>query len=93
MAYLSDVVSANIFAMSYEEQFSGDFFDVGTGNNISLNEVKDIILKYHPDLHFDYVAPREGDVRYTKADMSKLANIGWRPDVTISEGIDKCFRV
>jgi len=93
MAYLSDVVSANIFAMSYEEDFSGEFFDVGTGNNISLNEVKDIILKYHPDLHFDYVPPREGDVKYTKADMSKLANIGWRPEVSISEGISKCFKV
>ena len=39
MAHLSDVVSANIFAMEHEKRFDGKNFDVGTGSNISLNEL------------------------------------------------------
>ena len=93
MAYLTDVVSANIFAMHHENNFNGEFYDVGTGSNISLNEIKEIILKYHPSIKFDYVAPREGDVMYTKADMNKLAKLGWRPEVSISEGVERLFKM
>lgn len=92
MAYLNDVVSANIFAMNYHDNFEGEVFDVGTGSNISLNEIKDIILKYHKNVEFDYIEPRAGDVMETKADMSKLAAFGWRPEMSILEGINLCFK-
>lgn len=92
MAYLKDVVSANIFSMNYHEDFGGDVFDVGTGDNISLNEIKDIILKYHYNIKFDYVESRAGDVMVTKADMSKLASLGWRPEMSIVDGINLCFK-
>ena len=43
MAHKFDVVAANIFAMEYEGEFGGRSFDVGTGDNISLNEMKGIV--------------------------------------------------
>ena len=92
MAYLEDVVSANIFAMNHPGKFSGDFFDIGTGDNISLNEIKEIILKSHPDVQFEYVPPREGDVLYTKANISKIQKLGWNPYMNIREGIELCFK-
>ena len=46
MAYLHDVISANIFAMENKENFHGKHYDVGTGQNISLNEIKNIVLDY-----------------------------------------------
>ncbi|MBC8227734.1 MAG: NAD-dependent epimerase/dehydratase family protein [Gammaproteobacteria bacterium] len=92
MAYLKDVVSANMFAMNYHKDFAGEVFDVGTGDNISLNEIKDIILKYHPNVQFDYVDPRAGDVITTKADMSRLGSLGWRPEMSIVDGINLCFK-
>ena len=92
MAHLEDVVSANVFAMNHHEDFSGQHFDVGTGKNISLNEIKDIILKHHPETNFNYVPPREGDVLLTRADMSKLAKIGWHPSVSIEDGVERCFK-
>jgi UDP-glucose 4-epimerase len=91
MAYLSDVVSANIFAMNHLENFKGQHFDVGTGTNISLNEVKEIISQYYPFVNFDYVSPREGDVLHTKANTAPLNNLGWRSSVSIKKGIHRCF--
>lgn len=93
MAYLKDVVSANIFAMEQAERFNGEFYDIGTGSNISLNEIKDIILKNNPNIKFDYVAPRSGDVMFTKADIEKIKKLGWNPSMSIREGVERCFRV
>ena len=91
MSYLDDIVSANIFAMHQEIPFGGKHFDVGTGANISLNEMKNIVLKYHSHVKFDYIEPRKGDVLYTKADTDALTVLGWKSTVSILEGINKCF--
>jgi len=91
MANVKDVVSANIFAMQHEEDFSGKYFDIGTGDNISLNEIAQIVKKYFPKVEFSYVEPRKGDVMYTKADMSPIEKIGWKPQVEITKGVEECF--
>lgn len=91
MLYVHDAVSANIFAMEYDGQFDGKTFDAGTGDNISLNEMKEIVLEYCPQVVFDYVAPRPGDVMYTKANTSSLAELGWKVKMPIEDGIRKCF--
>ena len=33
----------------------GKNFDIGTGENISLIEVKKIVNEFHPNIDFDYV--------------------------------------
>ena len=91
MLHVSDAVSANIFAMSYEENFNGQAYDTGTGTNISLNEVKNIVLEYRPDVEFDYIDPRPGDVLLTKAKAGSLGEKGWSVNYSIEEGIRECF--
>ena len=91
MAHRSDIVSANIFAMEYEGKFGGQHYDVGTGENISLNQMKEIVNGHFPDVHFDYIEERKGDVLLTKADMSPLKTLGWEPKVSIKDGISQCF--
>jgi len=91
MANVKDVISANIFAMKYEKKFNGEYYDIGTGDNISLNEIKDIVLKYFPNLKFDYIQERLGDVLETKADIKKIKEIGWKPSITIKKGINECY--
>lgn len=41
--YVKDVVSANILAGESKESFVGEVFNIGNGNNISVNEVADMI--------------------------------------------------
>ncbi len=93
MAHVSDVVSANIFCMQNRsnKNLLGKALDVGTGNNISINEMKEAVHESLPDLEFEYVPDRPGDVRLTKANIWPLLDLGWKPKVTISEGIKKCF--
>lgn len=91
MAHVNDVVSANVFAMNYEGSFAGANYDVGTGKNISLNEVKEIVHQNHPDVTFDYIRERKGDVLFTKANVEPLANLGWCPKIPLEIGIQECF--
>ena len=91
MVHVNDVVSANIFVMKYEEKFDGDVFDVGTGENISLNEIIRMILNFYPDIKFEKRENRKGDVLLTKAETSKLEKIGWVAKIKIKEGITSCF--
>jgi UDP-glucose 4-epimerase len=92
MLHVDDAVGANLFAMDHEEDFSGAVFDVGTGNNISLNEMREIVLTHFEDIEFDYIEPRLGDVLETKADISKLKKLGWKTKIDIKKGVDRCFK-
>lgn len=91
MLHVTDAISANVFAMEYEGEFNGNHYDCGTGSNISLNEVKDIVLKHFPKTNFKYVDPRPGDVLLTKANSDSLKRLGWQTKINIKNGINQCF--
>ena len=92
MLYVDDAVAANIFAMDHKENFNGAAFDVGTGSNISLNEMKEIVQSHFDNLEFDYVKDRKGDVLETKADTQGLKDLGWKTKTDIKKGVDRCFK-
>ena len=92
MLHVDDAVSANIFAMNREENFNGKVYDIGTGSNISLNEVKQIVNKYFPSLNFSYVDERPNDVMLTKADVEPMKELGWSARTHIFSGIEECFK-
>ncbi len=89
MTHVEDIVSANIFCAENieNEELWGEWYDVGSGENISLNELKDIVLKYFPSQKFEYVPARAGDVMYTKADLNKFKKHGWSSEVPLREGL------
>ena len=91
MAYLDDVVLANLFAMKYKENFNGRYFDVGTGSNISLNEASKIVSSYFPDVKFKYIEERKGDVLLTRAEPESLAKLGFKTQTSIFDGVHNCF--
>jgi len=78
--------------MNHKENFNGKHFDVGTGENISLNEIKNIVLSYYPDVEFDYIEERVGDILLTKANIEPLGELDWEPKIDIKKGIHTCFR-
>jgi len=92
MTHVSDVVDANIFIMNQHQDFNGEVFDVGTGSNISINEIKEVVKKHNPNAVIKYSNPREGDVLFTKADVSKMRKLGWKASVNIFDGINACFK-
>jgi UDP-glucose 4-epimerase len=92
MVNVEDVVKANIFCMEQEIDFEGAVLEVGTGTNISLNQIKLIVNKHFPDVDFDYRSPRPGDVKETKAKIAPLKSMGWTANIDIFDGIEDCFR-
>ena len=93
MTHVDDIVSANIFCAENikKEELWGHWYDIGSGENISLNEMKQVVLKYFPDLEFEYVPPRVGDVMLTKANLSKFKAHGWESKVSLQEGLNSVY--
>jgi UDP-glucose 4-epimerase len=88
--HVEDVLNVNIFCMGHEGNFNGQCFDVGTGDFISIKEMKGIVDDLH-SVQWDYAPPRKGDVKHTCADPSELRKLGWEARVKIKEGIRNAF--
>ena len=93
MTHVDDIVSANIFCAENidKDDLWGHWYDIGSGENISLNELKEIVLKHFPNQKFDYVEPRAGDVMFTEADISKFKSHGWDSKIRLQEGLNDVF--
>lgn len=79
--HVSDIVRANIAA--FHSDAKGMVLNVGSGTNISVQELADLISKDQL-----YEPRRTGDAEITLADISKPREIlGWEPKVRIEEGI------
>jgi UDP-glucose 4-epimerase len=88
--HVDDIVDANIFCMNYERSFGGSHYDVGTGQFISLNEIREIVQKYH-SVEWKFSPSRQGDVRHTCANTLPLATLGWKAKISIRDGINNSF--
>lgn len=89
--FVSDVVAANIAAATTSNQDAfGSAYNIGGGNQISIN---DVIARINEVLGKkiapEYAAPVV-ESRHTKADISRTEQVlGWRPKVTFEEGLKK----
>lgn len=84
--YVDDLADACIFLMN---NYSGnDFFNVGTGRDITISDLADKIKQvvgYEGNLVFNKNKP---DGMYQKLlDVSKIANLGWRHKISLDEGL------
>lgn len=85
--YVGDVVKANLIAgLATIDQSA--IFNVGTGKQITLNNLVETISKIL-DKNVDpvYGPEREGDIRHSVANISKINNIGYKPETTLYEGL------
>jgi len=80
--HVSDVVNANILASDLNnKKVSGELFNIGSGKNYSINEIKDMIGGEH-----QFIPPRKGEVRESLADISKAKKIlNWEPKKVLSQ--------
>ena len=90
--HVDDVIGANIFAMNYPNKFNSACLDVGTGNALSLNDVKELVKKNNK-VDFTYGKAREGDVHSSIADTTRLKNLGWSAIIDTKKAILDCFNL
>jgi len=82
--YVQDVVDANLLAATYKENLKGESFNIGNGNNYSINEVADMLggKKIYGEKRIE---PFE-----TLADNSKAKSIlKWNPKGDLPSWIKK----
>jgi dTDP-glucose 4,6-dehydratase/UDP-glucose 4-epimerase len=88
--YVSDIVNA-VDCIIMNASFDGECFNLGYGKQYALKEVSRCFfdfLHWNGELTFSG-EKRLGDPDYWEADITKLKNIGFRPAVSITEGLKK----
>ncbi|MBA3738689.1 MAG: SDR family oxidoreductase [Actinobacteria bacterium] len=88
--YIDDVVSANLLAARAPEEAWGRVLNVGGGQApTSVNEVLSLVAGFtQSEPEPVHTPPREGDVRWTEADVSLARSlIGYDPSTSIEEGL------
>ena len=78
--YVGDVVNANILASKCSKKLSGEAFNIGNGDNRSVQEIADVFK-----LPCDYL-PARLEPKQTLADNSKAKEVlGWTPTGNVTE--------
>jgi UDP-glucose 4-epimerase len=73
--YVNDVANANIKAMN-TPNISGEIFCVGTAQKTSINDIFNIMnKKYNKDFKATYLDGRDGDIKESICDNSKMIDI------------------
>ena len=79
--FVSDVADA--FVTAAESDVAGEVFNVGTGSPVSVNRLVELLRG-----DVVRVPKRPGEPDRTHADVRKIgARLGWRPKVSIEEGV------
>jgi len=85
--HVDDVVDANLRAATIDSAETA--FNVGTGTSVTINElaetVRDIVDADVPITHVD---PRPGDIRHSKADISRARReLDFDPSIQLADGL------
>ena len=86
--YITNVVEANMRALD-AEGVSGEAFNVGCGENMSLNKVAGVLRELTgKEGNITYGPPRPGDIQQSMADINKARDmLGYEPRVPVREGL------
>ena len=87
--HIDDVVMANILAM--DSDIKHEFFNVGTGNSISILELANAIIRAS-SLSLEPIHGPElsGDVKATQADITLIRKLlNWEPTIRLDDWVTK----
>lgn len=87
--YVDDMASACLHVLNIEGEVP-DLINIGTGEDISIGEVAKMIaekMNFSGEIVFDSDKP-DGTMRKL-LDVSRIQSLGWRPEVSLSEGLDR----
>lgn len=92
--YVDDVVAANLAAADASDEVSGAVINIAGGHPRTINE----ILRAIADAAGTWIEPRRvakraGDIRNSKADLSRAAELlGWKPEADWADGVAATVR-
>lgn len=90
--FVEDIASANLFCME-NDACNFQPFNAGGGESITVERlIRNLISLYgkqdvmQPEMRSDF---RPGDARHMVPDPTKLMSLGWKPQVTLEEGLHR----
>jgi len=92
--YVANAVQSLIKAAAAPARVSGEVYNVGTGRSITVLELVSALNKLlGKNLAPIHGPTRAGDVRFSKADISRTRrDLGYDPDVSFEGGLEKTIR-
>lgn len=83
--FVQDVVQANVLAV---ESNAEGVYNIGSGRSTSVNKLAETVLSLmQKNLAPVYEKPRQGDPRFTLADITRARNFGYEPQWTLEAGL------
>lgn len=91
--HVSDVVEANVLAAKTEnKRCFGEAFNIGSGKNISVNEVTETILNLSKKNIKPIHGPAVIEPRHTMADIKKAKTLlDWEPKTNFEDGFKETY--
>ena len=91
LMFVDDLADACLYL--FNSYTGNDFFNVGTGYDVSIRELVELIMDvvgYHAELKFDTTKP--DGMPQKLMDVSKLSSAGWRATISLEEGLARTYR-
>ena len=89
--HVSDVVQANLLAA--QKGIPGEIYNVASGHTYTLLELADTIEKVSGrKLERVFRPKRAGDVHESSADVRKIKALGFKPQVSLEEGLKQMWK-
>ena len=92
--HVSDIVQGSLLALE-SDKAAGQVINIGTGTETSIDQLCKIILKTlgRTDLKPIYMEPKPGDIRHSRADITKAEKIlDYHPKIGLEEGIKRLVK-
>ena len=94
LIYIDDAINAYLLLMEKWDSFSESYHSVelGTGKSITIKELVETIAQLTQSstkLNFGALPYRENEMMESVADISELAQLGWRSEIGILDGLTK----
>ena len=87
--FVDDVIQALLLIATSEDSY-GEVYNVGTGSIITLNNLVEMTEKIlNKEVSVKHGDMREGDIRHSRADITKLSKIGYKPSFDLESGMHK----
>jgi len=96
--FIDNTVQANILAATVKDEGKNQIYNVAVGDRTTLNSLYSNIKNALQENNVSYTKEpiyrdfREGDVRHSQANISKISNLlGYDPEYRIQQGISKAM--
>jgi UDP-glucose 4-epimerase len=94
--FVGDVVAANVLLaeadLAAPTSLDARAFNVGTGTETSVNDLATTLMKAAGrEVEVKHAPARPGEVQHSCLDTAKLRALGWKPEVSLEEGLRRTY--